>query len=721
GERFPIIDWNTDAPAAVGTVTNISRYGVNATITVTDQSQFLYPASIGTTGQVYLSGLGDSPVLTQQYASTDIQLSQPVSAVQFYVASLEFDESLSVYGEINGLRVQPSVAEGPLSAPMLTVANADGSVLAERGSGSFPAGAENYAVLVGFGAPVDRIVFSHSTRQVGNGSGAGSMQVTDIEACGDFTDAPSALLDTFHSVDATKPIYLGAGVTGDAGPGNASDAGSDDDDGVDIPPLVQGFIATVETTVVGGDGKLTGWIDYNGNNVFEAGTAEEVARDLLDDGTGADVEAGDGLLQFEVIVPGDAVLSQTFARFRWSSAAGLGVSDLAPDGEVEDYPINIGAAPLVDRGDAPASYGDPLHIIADVAVAGTYLGAVPPDPEAASQATADATGDDLDGNDDEDGVTIPQLFKGGTTEISVAVNEVTGGASGITGAIAYLQAWLDFDGDGTFDAADQIASNVQDGSASDKDGTLNGTIKFDVSVPATATQLPTFARFRWSTSEGVVPVALDGEVEDYQVTISGNDPPVTCDNGLYQIAEGKSVFKKLRFTDNGGSYSLNLVDLGSTNTNVYAGWGYNELDGYIYGVREGKGELWRVDGTGTFLKLPNFPNSAADGSNAGDILPNGMMVYVIDDGSWQLLDLADPNNPVDGGVLSLTQNVRADDIAANPVDGLIYGINSATGRIFRVSSNSGFAGTVVVTEFGPAIYTGTYEAVFFDDSGRFYA
>ena len=141
----------------------------------------------------------------------------------------------------------------------------------------------------------------------------------------------------------------------------------------------------------------------------------------------------------------------------------MGITAPAPDGEVEDYPINIAAAPLVDRGDAPASYGDPLHIISDAGVSGTYLGAIPPDPEAASQASPDASGDDLDGNDDEDGVIMPGLFAGGTSEITVTVNEVTGGAGTLTGGVAYLSAWIDFAGDGVFDASDRIAADLRDG------------------------------------------------------------------------------------------------------------------------------------------------------------------------------------------------------------------------------------------------------------------
>jgi hypothetical protein len=48
-----------------------------------------------------------------------------------------------------------------------------------------------------------------------------------------------------------------------------------------------------------------------------------------------------------------------------------------------------------------------------------------------------------------------------------------------------------------------------------------GTIAFNVTVPATATTNPTFARFRWSTTMGLdaVAAAANGEVEDYSITL----------------------------------------------------------------------------------------------------------------------------------------------------------------------------------------------------------
>lgn len=100
-----------------------------------------------------------------------------------------------------------------------------------------------------------------------------------------------------------------------------------------------------------------------------------------------------------------------------------------------------------DYGDAPTSgtapngissnaYGDASHSI-DNAI---YLGASAPDEDTASQGVAGASGDDNDGTDDEDGIIIPELTRGGRTSI----------VADVAGSGGYLQAWIDWNGDGDF-------------------------------------------------------------------------------------------------------------------------------------------------------------------------------------------------------------------------------------------------------------------------------
>ena len=99
-----------------------------------------------------------------------------------------------------------------------------------------------------------------------------------------------------------------------------------------------------------------------------------------------------------------------------------------------------------DFGDAPESYGSASHYI----ILNTrYLGS-PPDAEAAQQYSPEADGDDRTGNDDEDGVTFPDMIQG--TRVTVRINIVGSGR---------LNGWMDWNGDGDFDDSNEkVANNI---------------------------------------------------------------------------------------------------------------------------------------------------------------------------------------------------------------------------------------------------------------------
>lgn len=177
-----------------------------------------------------------------------------------------------------------------------------------------------------------------------------------------------------------------------------------------------------------------------------------------------------------------------------------------------DAPIS-GTAP---DGSSSITYGQAAHIV----VSGTYLGSADPDVDVANQPGTNADGDDSNGTDDEDGVVMPNLIQGYTSTLSATVS----------GSGGYLQGWIDFDGNGAFDAGEQIATNLQDGGAGDADGLSNGSISFDVATPSGATTNLTYARFRWSTTSGLdaTTVASDGEVEDYALTITTPAANFSC-------------------------------------------------------------------------------------------------------------------------------------------------------------------------------------------------
>ncbi|MHC0054849.1 GEVED domain-containing protein [Actibacterium sp. D379-3] len=577
-----------------------------------------------------------------------------------------------------------------------------------------------------------------------------TITVTVLNGLGlDYGDAPISYLAPAHNVPTVPTVFLGS-VAPDTEPFEQPGAAAtgddladvDDEDGVTFPVLTQGTLTTM-TAAVTGPGLLQGWIDFNGDGVFEDVLGERIATDLADDGTGADTLAGDGAIQFVVDVPTDAVTTTTYARFRFSSTAGLDAQLFAADGEVEDYALIIAAADLVDRGDAPASYGAPRHIVVPL----IYLGAGRPDTELAPQGNAAANGDDLAGIDDEDGIAIlPTFVAGTTTSVTVQTHETLSlqlelplppiGLVGITN----LQMWIDFDGDGVFSPAEQVAADYRDGGTGDTDGTFNNSISFDVAVPSNAPSQTTFARLRWSTTSGLAPNAfdglnLDGEVEDYLVTIVNNSPPLTCDSSFYMIAnetaQNLPALTRLEVTANGTGYDLSQTLLPPDYTGNYlvTGWGYNELDGYIYGVGQSPRTLWRIDATGAVTEAADLSALGLEAPDtATDILPNGILIYKsgTSNSVYQLLDLSDPANPVNAGVLNVGGGAPyGRDMAYNSRDGLIYFFDSSR-DLYAFDPNNGVAGATTATLIKaqvplPAGYFAMdIDSVWFDQQGYIY-
>ncbi|MCX6305009.1 MAG: GEVED domain-containing protein [Bacteroidetes bacterium] len=129
------------------------------------------------------------------------------------------------------------------------------------------------------------------------------------------------------------------------------------------------------------------------------------------------------------------------------------------------------------------------------------------DQETDGQPTKSADGDDSYGiPDDEDGVTMPAfIWRGALMQITVTAS-VPG----------YLDAWIDFDGDKSWDGpADHIFTNQSLVA-------MPGQNLLYFQVPSNAVLGQSYARFRFRTDntpvsyEGLV---LDGEVEDYAMEI----------------------------------------------------------------------------------------------------------------------------------------------------------------------------------------------------------
>jgi uncharacterized membrane protein len=164
-----------------------------------------------------------------------------------------------------------------------------------------------------------------------------------------------------------------------------------------------------------------------------------------------------------------------------------------------------------DFGDAPDSYGTSLATGGARHLAtGPRLGAAR-DIELDGQPTATALGDDSFGEvDDEDGVSFPGILVAGSCDCAGTGlgNAITVNAS----EAGFLDAWIDFNRNGRFDANEQVAASLP---------VSAGANALTVSVPDSASAGASFARFRISSAGGLGPIgaATDGEVEDYAVQI----------------------------------------------------------------------------------------------------------------------------------------------------------------------------------------------------------
>ena len=200
---------------------------------------------------------------------------------------------------------------------------------------------------------------------------------------------------------------------------------------------------------------------------------------------------------------------------------------------------------VADFGDAPLPYptlesqGGPQHV-----AIGPTLGSLRDTEANGSPASLLADGDDSTDESDEDGVIFESLRVGQlNSSIAVTVSNAPSGA--------YLDAWIDFDRDGSWSGANEtIAASVL---------VVNGENEIQFDVPSFAGPGETYARFRLSTVGGLGPTGLadDGEVEDYHVTIL---PPVSS-GGQFGLPHFIASDINDQTLNTGGTIGVSAADL----------------------------------------------------------------------------------------------------------------------------------------------------------------
>lgn len=174
----------------------------------------------------------------------------------------------------------------------------------------------------------------------------------------DWGDAPSDRYPTLSADNGARHtiktgLLLGGVADADAN-GQASDDNDelDDDDGVQFrTDLLAGAEATIDVTA-NRAGKLNAWIDFNLD-----GDWDDAGEHILDD---VDLTGGVNPLMFDV--PANAISGPSWARFRLNSAGNLTPVGGAPDGEVEDYAVDIVDGILAVDDTASVAPGGTINI-----------------------------------------------------------------------------------------------------------------------------------------------------------------------------------------------------------------------------------------------------------------------------------------------------------------------------------------------------------------------
>ncbi len=377
----------------------------------------------------------------------------------------------------------------------------------------------DYAALDDIGWDLAAPVDYGDAPDTGAGTGAGNYQTLASDS------GPS------HTI--VSGLFLGATVDGEAGTLQNSGASADDtagglpsdEDGVLDPLDLQGTegaaptITLLVTNTTGSAATLSGWIDFNGDGVFD--NSSERTQVAVPNGTDADRLT----LTFPVIPGGSA--GSTYARFRLSTdSAGQNSTGAASDGEVEDYAFVI-TSPGSGTVDsfleiASDTNGGPSLNTTDVFGRSlTAIGDLDGDgiPDMAVGASGDSSG--------RGAVHVLLMNSNGTVKSSTKIGSgVNGGPSLPTGGqFGFSVASLgDLDGDGVSDLA--VGANRD----SSRRGAVyvllmnaDGTVKDSTKIASDTNGGPTLTAGDYFGSSVVGIGDLDGDgVNDLAVGASGN-------------------------------------------------------------------------------------------------------------------------------------------------------------------------------------------------------
>ncbi|KPA53167.1 hypothetical protein VT25_08000 [Photobacterium leiognathi subsp. mandapamensis] len=303
-----------------------------------------------------------------------------------------------------------------------------------------------------------------------------------------------------------------------------------------------------------------------------------------------------------------------------SSYSGVGFHDMA------------GCIASIDKGDAPQSYGEAGHRNVDVDISGTpdlILGSVW-DPDLYDFYSADATGDNTTGEDDEEGVVMPaDIIVSTLTTLPITVFEKDGNSS-------YLNIFVDLNGDGDFtDTGEAVLSDYTVSS-----GLNNVPVTLDAAYTS-GYNGDTFIRFRVCDAPSLCDSPLgtvdNGEVEDYmfnlinQIVLEGT---VFEDNGVGGVTAHNGIQEG--------------TERGIANFEVRAIYNDVAIPGYVAG-QEIVRTITAADGSYTLV----IPVEFAD---------KDIIVEVVSQAAWIDISEADVTDPALGLVGKVTNSSLTDSL-----------------------------------------------------------
>jgi uncharacterized repeat protein (TIGR01451 family) len=298
-----------------------------------------------------------------------------------------------------------------------------------------------------------------------------------------------------------------------------------------------------------------------------------------------------------------------------------------------------------DYGDAPDTYktlaasGGPSHTLSSL-----YLGAGVT-AEGDGQPNATATGDSND-----DGVTFSPIYGANySTLVQAGINnQVTVVSSGA----GYVNAWLDYNENGVFDAGEQILTNQP---------VVAGNNTLNFTVANTVLHGATFARFRLSPTSITTPSPIGaitgGEVEDYQVYVANAIP-----DGANCATTGL-INGSFETPTQGAASSIQKLET------IIPGWNTNASDGLI--------EIW----SSNFLSVPSYAGNQFAEINATQVAALFQDIATVP-GSTLTYQFAHRARSNDGSVVVDSTRVQAGTPGATTQLG-VYSTDSTDWVLYR--------------------------------------